>query len=45
MKASIVFSPNPNIISSMRTHLTLIQLSIGVKVVRFVRVRAYKRYR
>ena len=31
--------------SPMRTHLTLIQLSIGVEVVRFVRVRAYKRYR
>ena len=29
----------------MRTHLTLIQLSIGVEDVRFVRVRAYKRYR
>ena len=29
----------------MRTHLTLIQLSIGVEVVRFVRVRAYKRHR
>ena len=29
----------------MRTHPMLIQLSIGVDVVRFVWVRAYKRHR
>ena len=42
LDSSLILTIN---ISQMRTHLTLIQLSIGVEVVRFVRVRAYKRYR
>ena len=46
MKASIALSPSA--IKShyiMRAHTTLVHLSIGVEVVRFVWVRAYKRYR
>ncbi len=42
LDSSLILTIN---ISQMRTHLTLIQLSIGVEVVRFVRVRAYKRHR
>ena len=46
MQASIVLSPNPEIINSyMRTYLMLIQFSIRVEFVRLVRVKAHTRWR